>query len=140
MSISERIKLKRKQDKVSMPELSTLLGIPQDRLYKWERGVSEPKHEDRVQLEKWLKSEKVPIYPELNDPGEPEKLSGDEVYKDKYIRMLEEKVKEAKGLDAVLKSLEEFSQLLRQVLSPDESGDNKHIFRNRIYGERKKDS
>lgn len=124
-----------------MPELSKLLGIPQDRLYKWERNVSEPKHEDRVKLEKWLNTEKVPNYPELKEPADQYgKPSENEVYKEKYIMMLEEKVKEGKNLDAVLKSLGELSELLYQVLSPDESEENKHIFRNRIYKERKKDS
>jgi transcriptional regulator with XRE-family HTH domain len=52
----ERLKATRKARKLSVPEVSVLLDIPQDRIYKWEHGAS-PKYEDRVKVEKWLNGE-----------------------------------------------------------------------------------
>jgi len=62
LPIGQLIINRRKELKISVPQLARLLKIPKDRIYKWEQGTSEPKHEDRLLLEKWLsgKMEDVP--------------------------------------------------------------------------------
>ncbi|SRR5579862_2753882 len=51
--IGEEILRVRKERKISVPELSKILNIPKDRIYKWEKG-SVPKYKDRQIIEKWL--------------------------------------------------------------------------------------
>jgi transcriptional regulator with XRE-family HTH domain len=45
----------RKERGVSVPQLSDILQIPKDRIYKWEQGKNGPKYEDRELLQKWIK-------------------------------------------------------------------------------------
>lgn len=51
--INEILKI-RKQRGVSVAKLSRLTGIPDDRIYKWEVGIGNPKAEDSVKLYQWL--------------------------------------------------------------------------------------
>lgn len=55
--IGQNLKAKRKERRLSVPELSDLIGIPADRIYKWEASKATPKYEDRQFLEKWINSE-----------------------------------------------------------------------------------
>lgn len=54
MSYGEKISKARSQRGLAVTELANLLGIPKDRIYKWEKGLAEPKHDDRVKLDAWL--------------------------------------------------------------------------------------
>jgi transcriptional regulator with XRE-family HTH domain len=61
--IGNQILKTRKERGLSVPDLSSLLNIPADRIYKWEQGSSSPKYADRQVIEQWLKDKdwkKVP--------------------------------------------------------------------------------
>jgi transcriptional regulator with XRE-family HTH domain len=62
VNIGEQIKAYRKQNKVSMPKISQLTGIPTDRLYKWEKGTKPSDVEDVRKMEAFFsgKLENVP--------------------------------------------------------------------------------
>lgn len=53
--ISELLLKTRNARNISVPKLASILGIPKDRIYKWEQGESSPKYEDKVKLEAWIK-------------------------------------------------------------------------------------
>lgn len=64
----------RKQRRVSVAKLSRITGIPDDRIYKWESGVGNPKAEDAEKLKKWLANpEKVP-HETTQEPEAPSEL------------------------------------------------------------------
>lgn len=48
-----------------MPELESILGIPKDRIYKWEKGTA-PKYEDRIAIVKWIEMEDWKNFPRGN--------------------------------------------------------------------------
>lgn len=50
---------------VSVPELEAILGIPKDRIYKWEKG-SVPKYEDRNIIIKWMEAKDWKNFPREN--------------------------------------------------------------------------
>jgi transcriptional regulator with XRE-family HTH domain len=57
LSLGEKIKAKRKKDKLSAEELGVLLGVPKDRIYKWEKGAKPSDAEDLIKVQKWLNGE-----------------------------------------------------------------------------------
>lgn len=50
MSIGERIKAKRKQSKLTQTELGKLVNVSSQVISNWERGYSEPSHDDVARL------------------------------------------------------------------------------------------
>lgn len=61
MNYKEEILRIRQQRRVSVAKLSRITGIPDDRIYKWEAGIGNPKADDSEKLQKWLADpEKVP--------------------------------------------------------------------------------
>lgn len=50
MSIGERIKAKRKQSKLTQTELGKLVNVSSQVISNWERGYSEPNHDDVARL------------------------------------------------------------------------------------------
>lgn len=60
--IGQRLKEKRNERGISVPELESILGIPKDRIYKWEKGTA-PKYEDRIAIVKWIEMEDWKNFP-----------------------------------------------------------------------------
>lgn len=54
---------KLKRDKISVPRLSEIIGIPKDRIYKWKQEGTNPKAEDEGLIKKWLYGESVENVP-----------------------------------------------------------------------------
>lgn len=54
--IGIRLKAKREERNVSGEKLSEYLGVPKDRIYKWEKGSS-PKFDDRQRVEDWIQAD-----------------------------------------------------------------------------------
>jgi transcriptional regulator with XRE-family HTH domain len=52
--IGETLRKTRESRNVSVPALADIIGIPKDRIYKWEQGLSSPKYDDRKKVEEWL--------------------------------------------------------------------------------------
>lgn len=50
MNIGERIKTKRKQSKLTQTELSKLVNVSSQVISNWERGYSDPNHDDVARL------------------------------------------------------------------------------------------
>lgn len=70
--IGQLLRKARKDRDISVPELAELLGIPKDRIYKWEKGAV-PKYEDRLVVEKWIGNadwKRVPIKTMPPPPGD----------------------------------------------------------------------
>lgn len=56
-NIGERLKAFRKSKKLSVPYISKVLGIPKDRIYKWEKGHRPTDLEDYNKVENFLNSD-----------------------------------------------------------------------------------
>lgn len=70
--IGENLKKAREDRKVSVPQLSVILQINADRIYKWEQGKASPKYQDRLIIEQWLADEtwiNIPNSPDLPAVG-----------------------------------------------------------------------
>lgn len=52
--IGEKLRQIREGRDISVPELSLILDIPKDRIYKWEQGKASPQYLDRQKLESWI--------------------------------------------------------------------------------------
>jgi transcriptional regulator with XRE-family HTH domain len=52
--IGEYLRKARENRNISVPELSEIIGIPKDRIYKWEQGKAAPQYEDRQKVEAWI--------------------------------------------------------------------------------------
>jgi transcriptional regulator with XRE-family HTH domain len=55
--IGENLRRIREDRKLSVPQLSAILQIKQDRIYKWEQGKASPKYQDRLLIEQWMADE-----------------------------------------------------------------------------------
>jgi transcriptional regulator with XRE-family HTH domain len=110
MFTGEEIRKKRKQSGLSVEELADLLKVNKDNLYKWEKGIKPSRPEDYLAIENWLNKilENVPRETGNRSNSNSEPL---EVYKDKYITLLEQTLKEkqetTRGLELHLNVTEE---------------------------------
>jgi phage repressor protein C with HTH and peptisase S24 domain len=61
-SIGDRLRAKRKQLNLSVPDIAAALGIPKDRIYKWEKGSKPSDIEDYRKIEHFIQTglENVP--------------------------------------------------------------------------------
>jgi transcriptional regulator with XRE-family HTH domain len=84
MTLGERIKAKRKLERISAEDLAVKLGLKKENIYKWERGSKPSDPEDFHKINMWLqgitRSENVPHENILNS-----KTSDH----DKYVALLE---------------------------------------------------
>jgi transcriptional regulator with XRE-family HTH domain len=62
VTLGERLRLYRKENKLSMADISAATGLPEARLYKWEKGTTPSSYEDVKIMENYLsgKLENVP--------------------------------------------------------------------------------
>lgn len=92
--IGETLLKTRKERKVSVPVLAHLLGIPKDRIYKWEQGAATPQYEDRVKIEEWIKNgnwNKIPRGNNTSPIPQPEsKYNLDANAVNPYLKLLED--------------------------------------------------
>lgn len=79
--IGEKLRQTRETRDISVPELSIILDIPKDRIYKWEQGKASPQYLDRQKLESWMSGtwNNIPIpkkaEPRIEIEGNPETIA-----------------------------------------------------------------
>jgi transcriptional regulator with XRE-family HTH domain len=75
--LGENLRKVREERNISVPQLSAILQIKQDRIYKWEQGKASPKYQDRLIVEQWMADENwINIPNSTNIPGD-EKTDSD---------------------------------------------------------------
>lgn len=68
MTLGEKIKAKRKQDRLSAPDLGAKLGLNYNNIYKWEKGSTPSNPEEYAKIDRWLNNlENVPHETTIND-------------------------------------------------------------------------
>ena len=69
MSIGDKIKLKRKELKISATRMAEMLDIPVDRIYKWEKGAKPSLYEDYEKINNFLYGIDVKTETKIEDRG-----------------------------------------------------------------------
>lgn len=84
MSLGNQIRQKRKKLGLSADQLSELLGISKDKIYKWETGTKPSDAVELLKVQAWLSTE-LEIVPREKMEIAPT----EDPYKEKYIALLE---------------------------------------------------
>lgn len=67
-NIGEKIKAKRKKERLSAEDLATKLGLKSTNIYKWERGSTPSNPEEYMKITQWLNNlESTPIHKTAED-------------------------------------------------------------------------
>ena len=61
MTIIDRLQAHMKKEKIKLPKVAELTGIPYDRIYQWIKGKSSPKVEDTTILESFISGKSLNI-------------------------------------------------------------------------------
>jgi transcriptional regulator with XRE-family HTH domain len=88
--IGDNLRKTRESRDVSVPELAEIIGIPKDRIYKWEQGKAAPQYEDRLKLEAWINGtwNNIPLNSKVEEPSV--EYGGKINYEDELIKTLKE--------------------------------------------------
>jgi transcriptional regulator with XRE-family HTH domain len=97
MTVSQRLKEFIEKNRMKVPDVATATGIDGAKIHKWIQGKANPKYEDTRKLELFLNGEKVPNVSETAIAYETTDASVTPAYSDRYIKLLEETVKETKA-------------------------------------------
>jgi hypothetical protein len=73
--------------KIKVPVFAKQTGIPKDRVYKWLQQGNNPKAEDEKKIAGWIDGEKRMEKVPQNEKAPAE---SEDVYRDKYIKLLED--------------------------------------------------
>jgi len=65
--ITKELREKREERNVTVAELSRMLGVPKERIHKWDQSKSAPKYNDRIKIQNWIKATNWKDFP-LNEP------------------------------------------------------------------------